>query len=254
VASLILTSYFSSSKHPQLGDPHIEGVSEDGRVLQNSIEYIKSIYSSAKNLNLNLVVFHDNLTKDFVTEFSTERILFEKVGSSPFSCNDWRFFCFRRFLRENKDFLSKKYSCVFTSDASDVTIKNDPKILFEENKDSYSYFVCKDSIRLSEFPYAEFHKKMNWKDYVWIKMMEGQLDLINMGVIGGSFSDMIKFLDYFCLTRLKMGIFSFNSDMWVGQYIFRCLLSENGILIGDPVTSEFKKYQKDREDVYFIHK
>ena len=75
-----------------------------------------------------------------------------------------------------------------------------------------------------------------------------------MGVIGGKFIDMVSFLDCFCQVRLRMGDPNFNADMWVGQYVFRSLLNNKGILIGEPFTSNFKKYEEDRKDVYFIHK
>ena len=75
-----------------------------------------------------------------------------------------------------------------------------------------------------------------------------------MGVIGARYNDMLNFLDKFCLTRVEMLDPAFNADMWVGQYVFRYLLNDKRILVGYPFTSEFKKYQNDRDDVYFIHK
>ena len=45
-----------------------------------------------------------------------------------------------------------------------------------------------------------------------------------------------------------------NFDMWIPQFLLRHLFAANGLVLGDPVCSEFKKYQNDREDVYFIHK
>lgn len=47
---------------------------------------------------------------------------------------------------------------------------------------------------------------------------------------------------------------NFNADMWIGQYVFRHLLVDKKLLIGYPFTSDFKQYQNDRKDVYFIHK
>ena len=47
---------------------------------------------------------------------------------------------------------------------------------------------------------------------------------------------------------------NFNADMWLGQYVFRHLMSDKKLLVGEPFTSEFKKYQDDRKDVYLIHK
>ena len=75
-----------------------------------------------------------------------------------------------------------------------------------------------------------------------------------MGVIGGSYDNIIDFLDIFCKVRSEMGGASFNANMWIGQYIFRSLHKDKSIMIGEPFTSEFKQYQDDRRDVYFIHK
>jgi hypothetical protein len=80
------------------------------------------------------------------------------------------------------------------------------------------------------------------------------LELINMGVIGGNYENILLFLNKFCETRIKLGNTDFNSDMWTGQYVFRDLLSDKKMLIGEPFTSNFKKYETHREDVYFIHK
>jgi hypothetical protein len=42
--------------------------------------------------------------------------------------------------------------------------------------------------------------------------------------------------------------------MWVLQYLLRNVFNEKKFIMGDPVCSEFKKYEKQRKDVYFIHK
>ena len=75
-----------------------------------------------------------------------------------------------------------------------------------------------------------------------------------MGVIGGNYKNMMEFLNKFCQTRIRLGNPDFNSDMWIGQYIFRYELSYKNIMIGEPFTSIFKNYENDRKDVYFIHK
>ena len=45
-----------------------------------------------------------------------------------------------------------------------------------------------------------------------------------------------------------------QADMWIVQYLLRSIFRDKNTLIGDPMCSEFKKYQKERKDVYFIHK
>lgn len=248
--SVIITTYFSKKEHPNNpNDQWVVGKANDGRVLQNDIKYIEPWYNSIKKLKLNGIVFYDNLTDEFISKYQTDNIRFIKVKTSQYSNNDWRFFVYREFLGD------KNYESVFLTDGSDVIVANNPHEITTKYPD-VNIFVCKDSIKLCQFPYLDIHQQARWDNYSWFAMqhLQAQLDLINMGVIGGKQSDVLDFLDKFCLTRLKMGAPEFNADMWVGQYVFRHLMSNNKILIGEPFTSEFKKYQTDRRDVYFIHK
>lgn len=246
MSSVIFTSYFSKKKHPN--DPNDEfviGREKDGRVKQNSIEYIKPLYYSILNLGLESRIFYDNLSDEFITEYETDKIKFIKVEPSDYSNNDWRFFCYRNFLEENK------FDSVFLCDGSDVTVVKDPSSIIQKD---YDLFVCKDSILLSEFPYMSIHKKAGWNDYMMFLLSEPRWALINMGVIGGNYENILNFLNKFCETRIALGNPDFNADMWIGQYVFRSLLKDKKTMIGEPFTSRFKKYEIDRKDVYFIHK
>jgi hypothetical protein len=248
MSSALLTSYFSQKIHPNdPADSCVTGRASDGRVLQNDIKYIKPWYDSVKSLGLNGFVFYDNLTDSFIDEYTTENIKFIKVNPSDYSNNDWRFFCYRNFLEENK------FDNVFLTDGSDVTIVQDPSGIISSFPD-IDLFVCKDSIMLNEFPYLQLHEKAEWDDYVWFMICHHRLELINMGVIGGNYDNILLFLNKFCETRIRLGSPDFNSDMWLGQYIFRKLIADKSILIGEPFTSKFKQYGIDRKDVYFIHK
>lgn len=246
--SVIFTSYFSKKIHPNdPNDQSVIGRSSDGKVLQNDISYIAPWYNSINELNLNGVVFYDNLSDDFISQYSTDKIKFVKVDQSDYSNNDWRFFCYKNYLQENK------FDSVFLSDGSDVTVVQDPSKIIQ-NFPEKDLFICKDSILLSEFPYSTLHKKASWDNYMYFLLNESRLALINMGVIGGSYENIINFLNKFCETRIQLGSPEFNSDMWIGQYVFRHLLSDKNLMIGEPFTSKFKKYEIDRKDVYFIHK
>jgi hypothetical protein len=248
MSSVLLTSYFSQKVHPNDPLDHwVVGRDIDGRVSQNDIKYIKPWYDSVKSLELNGFIFYDNLTDEFVEEYTTEKIKFVKVEPSDYSNNDWRFFCYRNFLEENN------FDNVFLSDGSDVTVVKDPSLIISEFSD-IDLFICKDSIKLSEFPYVDLHKKTDWDNLVWFLITQNRMDLINMGVIGGSYKNILDFLNTFCNTRIKLGIPELNADMFIGQYVFRHLLSDKKLLIGEPFTSKFKQYEIDRKDVYFIHK
>jgi len=244
---VILTSYFSAKQHPQLGDPHIEGVANDGKVWQNDISYIERWYNSVNSLKLNGVVFHDNLSEPFVEKYTTEHVHFEKVDVSEYSNNDWRFFCFRNWLREHQ------YDWVFHNDGSDVTVVQDPSELLRIYP-QFDYYACKDTLLLSEFPYLNFHRFFNWENFMSFAMNQISWDLINMGVIGGKYDKMLEFYEKFTEVRESMGKPEINSDMWILQYLLYDQLEHRGALIGDPVTSVYKGYEEDRKDVYFIHK
>jgi hypothetical protein len=251
MSSVILTSYFSKKIHPNHpNDNHVVGREKSGRVIQDSIEYIKPWYSSVKNLSLNGVIFHDGLKQDFIEEFSTDKIKFvySDTSSQNYSNLDYRWFCYRDFLSKNK------FDSVFISDCSDVSIVKDPSEILKTHSE-YDFFLCKDSIAFSEFQYFNVHKKYNWNFLLDLLLKKNNLDLINMGVVGGSYENIIDFLDKYYEVRIGMEDESFaQADMWVGQYIFRGLLQDKALLVGEPFTSLFKKYQNSREDVYFIHK
>jgi hypothetical protein len=248
LSSVICTSYFSVKPHPNdIRDKWVVGRGADGHVESNSFKYIEPWYESVNSLGVEGRVFHDNLDEDFIKKYSTDKISFIKVATTNYSNNDWRFFCYRDFLAKNV------FDFVFLTDGSDVSVVKNPEDIAKDFPEK-DFFVCKDTIKLFQLPYSRVHIEAKWDDLVYLSLNEKRLDLINMGVIGGSYENIMLFLEKFCETRVRLGNPDFNSDMWVGQYVFRSLLKDKDILIGEPFTSEFKKYQNDRKDVYFIHK
>lgn len=245
----ILSSYFSKKKHPNdPADAHVVGRTVDGKVKNDEISYIKPWYDSINKLNLKGFIFHDNLSEYFVEQYTTENVNFIKVEDSIYSNNDYRFFCFNDFLKENK------FDYVFHSDASDVTVAQNPIKLIKNNPE-ISYFACKDSIKLKQFgDYLSVHDKFNFEDKMMFMLNMDSWDLINMGVIGGAYEDMSNFYSRFVEIRQSMGVPEFNSDMWLCQYLLRSQFKDKKFIMGEPVCSEFKQYQNEREDVYFIHK
>ena len=245
---VIFTTYFSQKEHPNdPNDAAVIGRGNDGRVLQNNFEYIKNWYNSILDLNLEARVFYDNLSDEFLQQYETDKIKFIYASPSDYSNNDWRFFVYKTYLQSNI------FDSVFLTDGSDVIVANDPSKILLDFPDT-DYFICKDSIKLGVFPYLDIHKQIGWDNTNWFESIANDTDLINMGVIGGSYSNIVEFLNKFCETRRNMKHEYFNADMWVGQYVFRHILSDKKLLIGEPFTSNFKQYENDRKDVYFIHK
>ena len=227
MSCLILTSYFSKKKHPNSpNDAHVVGRTADGTVSSNEISYIRPWYESVKRLGLNAVVFHDDLTEEFVEEYSTDLISFEKVGDFEYSNNDFRFFCFDNYLHFNQSF-----DFIFHTDASDVTVVKDPSSLFTDHP-NVDYFACKDSIKLNQFNYMWAHDKYNFDDRVQFLLNYDTWDLINMGVVGGRYADMRDFYKRFREIRIRMGDPDFNSDMWLCQYLLRSQFQNKEFLMG----------------------
>jgi hypothetical protein len=250
VETLVLTSYFSSKKHPNSEqDLHVIGRNENGFVDQNSFDYIKTWYHSILRSSSKGVIFYDQLSKDFINEYSTDQINFVKVKRSNWSNLDYRWMCYEEYLENNTS-----YENVFLTDCSDVKVVQNPSKLIEDYKD-IDLFLCKDSIKLCDFPYMSFHNHFELNDKVWFLLNQNNLDLINMGVVGGKRNKVLNFLEIYNSFRKSIGSPEFDTaDMFCGQYAFRYLLRDYNFIIGEPVCSEFKKYQNDRKDVYFIHK
>lgn len=243
--SVIFTSYFSKKAHPQ-HDPHVEGKTADGRVKQNDISYIERWYDSVRKLGLEARIFCDNLTPEFIKEYETNKIKFVMVEPPDYENIDSRHFCYRDYLQKNK------FDYVFLTDSSDVIITADPSKLFSDFP-NIKYFVGKDSLKLCQFPYLNFHQQVGFQDYFMFFINQFDWDLINMGVIGARYHDILPFLEKFCHERIKIGNPTASIDMWIGNYIFRREFGDC-TLIGEPLTSNFKQYEFDRKDVYFIHK
>ena len=144
--SCILTSYFTLKPHPQRSDSNnkIIGIDGDGFVENNSYDYICDFYDSVIDLDIDVVIFHDNLSIEYTEQYSNDRISFVKVNESKYSNNDYRFLCYLRWLRENK------YESVFLVDIADVTVANDPSLI-EINQ---SICFCKDTLKLMEYRYG----------------------------------------------------------------------------------------------------
>lgn len=244
---VVLGSYFSEKPHPQFGDPHLEGVCSDGRAKQNDIDYIGKWYNSLLELGIEARVFYDNLPPEFVEKYTTKKIEFLPAPPSEYIYNVWRFFCYREYLRANR------FDTVFFTDSSDVTVVQNPEGLVTAYPD-VDFFVGKDSIKLCQFPYVNFHKLFGWENYFTFFINQFDWDLINCGVIGGRYDNVMLFLDAFCEVHDKMNSPKTISDMFVTNYLIRHIFSSKKTLIGEPVTSNFKQYEVDRKDVYFIHK
>ena len=223
----------------------ILGIDGSGRVISDSFSYIEAFYNSVKGKDIEVVIFHDSLSKGFTEAYRAENISFERVPRSSYSNNDYRFMYYLSWLRLNK------YTNVFMTDVADVTISSP----LSEISIDCDIFFCGDSIKLKDYmfestKYISLHERFNWDNIDSFR--DPSLDLLNMGVIGSNYSNAIKFLALFTEHRIKCGHPELNINMSLGNYIARNFFGS--VKSGAPYCSVFKKYQKERKDVFFIHK
>ena len=91
-----------------------------------------------------LIIFHDNLSQEFVEQYTIENIKFSKVTASRLSNNDYRFSFYRDWLLENF------YEKVFLVDASDVIVSKDPSTM----KIDHDIYFCEDLLRLKNYTFS----------------------------------------------------------------------------------------------------
>ena len=170
--TVILTSYFSKKPHPQRGDPDCVGITKGGRVSQEDFSYIQDWYNSVHTLGLQARIFFDELSEDFLSEYTTDKIKFIKtnVEETRFSNNDWRFFCYRDYLKSNK------HDGVFMTDCSDVIVAKDPAELLIGEGNDCQFYAGKDvegmkwsDYRFAAFPYEVIHKTCSWAGLDYFK-------------------------------------------------------------------------------------
>lgn len=230
---VVLSNYLNSKKDPQRS--HV-WKSDD-------FSCIKEWYNSLVKNRVSGVVFHDNLSDGFVDKYTNEYIRFHKVdGNYLYSTNDYRFFIMREFLLEHPE-IEK----LFMTDVSDVKMVQFP---FDKMKEGVLYAGHDVAGNLKKNGYL---KRRNMPKYYYELWNGLPHRVINAGVIGGCVDVVMKLLDEMVHEFEVLGRPDHNLNMAVFNYV--AYKNFNGkMVVGPPVTSYFKKNQKRRKDVWFIHK
>lgn len=231
--NILFTSYFCTRNDPQ----------RNKQVNENDFNYIKKYYNSVKKLNLNCLIFHDNLSDDFIKKYSTDKINFHIIKLDNYrnkSLNDIRFLAYYDYLLKHPE-INK----VFMTDVNDVVINmnpfniiNDDSIYIGLDRDrKISHYFFKQIIMKSYGSYDKFKKIFEKK-------------ILNAGILGGKYNIVIKFLKLM-KNEFDMTIKENNANMAVLNYV--ALTYFDKIITGYPLCSKFYEYEK-RKDVYFTHK
>ena len=91
------------------------------RRMPSSFEYMNNFYVSVNWLDINVIIFYDNLTQQFIKNHETNRIKFKKIKIiNSLSINDFRFIIYNEWLE------NKQYKKVLFVDIADVFFWTNP--------------------------------------------------------------------------------------------------------------------------------
>jgi hypothetical protein len=131
-ADVVLTSWYTYSKDPQ----------RKIQVSSKSIEYIHDLYVTATHFKVPLVVFHNDLTDEFVEKYSNDYVSFRRVEikDPAVSTNDFRFFPYLEYVKKEQP------DSILMVDASDVFFNTNPfNYIHEHEGPKDQLFVSDDN-------------------------------------------------------------------------------------------------------------
>jgi hypothetical protein len=237
VDSVVMTTYFCG-----LNDSHKNYISPC-----NDIRYIGNWYFSMKQLKLNGVIFHNNLSKEFVKKYTTDYIKFVKVDSSKFqnSLNDERFIIYYKYLLKHKNIKN-----IFMTDGNDITVVKDPFMYLKKFSNKILVGSEEDDIDNKLDWFIKPCLDINIRNYL-IQIKDNTI--LNAGIIGGKRKNILNFLKKISNYFLNNPNKECNINMHLVNYILYKDFKDT-IKYGGKLNSRFKFYENFRKDIYFIHK
>ncbi|MDP4716214.1 MAG: hypothetical protein NWS51_00660 [Flavobacteriales bacterium] len=210
---------------------------------------------SIQLLNLHGVIFHNSFSEETCQKFSNENITFIEVEYNPaFNPNVFRYFVYRDFLLN----LSSTIKSIFVTDVSDVVVVQNPfeTFLFQENRDT---LFCGDEPKTLDNEWMNDHSahlRNQITGFAEYEQTFAQATLLNCGIIGGSTTVMLHFLESLCSVHEQFNQANktaFTGDMGAFNFIARTQFNDR-LIHGAPVNSIFKGYEGTRMDCWFRHK
>jgi UDP-glucuronate 4-epimerase len=253
----VLTTYLVSEKDPQRRTAY----STDGKY-----DLIKAFYESAHSTDVQSFVFHDGLSTQFINKYETPRFKFldvhtlysgneESEVTKYVSNNDRRFFYFDRFMAQLKRQRTANTlpTYIMSSDLFDVRFRKNPFDYFD-TQDPKSFYVGSETNKFkgNNWMNDRFHFcKFSTEQRKMFIEPENKY-LLNAGLIAGRWEVMQEFLDIIEKEFPKFNPKS-NCNMPLVSYIAYRDFPER-IVTGQPFHDVYKTYNRDRKDVYILHK
>jgi len=211
----------------------------------NNPEYIQKWYDSVVRLELNGIVLHDNLSDEFMEQFSG--VEFVSVPDCPkkMQLYDYRWILYRQFM------LNRDVDSVFFTDISDVEVMNDP---FPHVLSGMLY--CGDERQ----PLQSCAWLNPARENPVLRMLDEFNDILslvkpvlNCGILGGNADVVIDFLETFAAIIFDCSERPIEHTVDMGIFNYAMYYYNFDVTHGHPVNSVFRGGLNEM-DVWFRHK
>jgi len=225
---IILTNYFTGKKDPQRGG--------DNQYEPDQFESMRRWYESLLTHQLHGLIFHDELSEDFVGKYTNDYIRFEKYElKKAYSLNDDRFFCWQEWLLQHEE-----VECLFCTDLFDVDFFGNPFHLMDPLR--YDLYCGDDNgTTIQEW----VNDRMKWA--YGRTFHAGKIKFV-AGIVGGTRKNILRLFqtmthDFENAKRAKRK--GKNINMGVFNKCVHDLFDQDRILFGSPLNSRFRKYEEE---------
>lgn len=237
---------------------HLTGVYDVNRnntLDDDNYEWVRNWAESVAIANIRGLIFHNNFSKETCDKYQNDHISFIKIDyNHSFNPNVYRYFVYRDFLQRHQN----TFKSIFITDVSDVVIVRSP---FEDpyfTKNPTAIF-CGDEPKTLDDDWMKdhgAHLRKNIQDYAAYENKFAKETLLNCGIIGGTTSIFLDFLQKLCEIHLQANSenkTAFTGDMGVFNYLARTQFNTK-LRHGAPINTVFKRFENERKDCWFRHK
>ena len=229
---IIFTTYFTQNRKFSQHDCSLGCKPNDFKVM-------RKWYESIWRLKLNAIIFHNELSCDFMSKYETKNIKFERWSefNRP-SYNDERFYCYLEYLKMHENIKRG-----FCTDMFDVVFYKNP---FELVDDQYDLYLGSE---------ASPSRTWNRRKYKEVKLPQPNIEAgqtyFNAGIIGGDRSNLMKLFSMMIETFKKVPT-NVNANMPVYNYCLHNIFNGK-YFTGSPLHNKFKS-GKIKDGIYIKHK
>lgn len=237
---------------------HFSGIYDVNRsqMLPNDdFSLVKEWVESIASLQMNGILFHNNLSEATCKAHENEYIKFIKITCHDFyNPNVYRYFVYKNFLKENAHQLT---GC-FVTDVTDVVAVRNPFAdpLFINHPHT---LFCGDEPKTLDNEWMRDHSSLLRSRIAGFAAYEAahqNTTLLNCGIIGGQMQMMLPFIERLCHIHQEYNHdnqTAYTGDMGAFNYLARTQYNDH-LYHGVPVNTVFKAFETERKNCWFRHK